>query len=203
MEVSRLGIELELQLWPMLQPQQHWIQAASAAYIAARGTTRSLTHWGIKPSSSWILVGFLTHWATMETPNSRSLTHCAGLGIEMRPSTPERLLVLLCTDLFAVMHSNTPRPKDRTVSGRPFGVPRSLWDGAVGGRSIRMIDGLWEAGRIGTSWARDLDQSIIPSVSLFLFVKWIIFTYLFHKVVRRIKYESAYEVYEMNKLLLR
>ena len=44
MEVSRLGIELELQLWPMLQPQQHWIQAASAAYIAARGTTRSLTH---------------------------------------------------------------------------------------------------------------------------------------------------------------
>ena len=34
-------------------------------------TARSLTHWakpGIKPSSSWILVGFVFHWATTETP---------------------------------------------------------------------------------------------------------------------------------------
>jgi len=38
MEISRLGVigvELELQLRPMPQPQQHWIQATSANYSAA------------------------------------------------------------------------------------------------------------------------------------------------------------------------
>ena len=37
------------------------------SYTAAHGNTRSLTHWvgpGIKTTSSWILISFLTHWAT-------------------------------------------------------------------------------------------------------------------------------------------
>ena len=37
---------------------------------AACGNAGSLTHWvrpRIKPASSWMLVGFLTHWAAMET----------------------------------------------------------------------------------------------------------------------------------------
>ena len=36
------------------------------------GNPRSLTHWakpGLEPASSWILVGFLTRWATMGTPS--------------------------------------------------------------------------------------------------------------------------------------
>ena len=48
MEVSRLGAELELQL---------------LAYTTAHSNDRSLTHQagsGIKPMSSWILVGFVT-----------------------------------------------------------------------------------------------------------------------------------------------
>ena len=38
--------------WPMPQPQQCGIQAASATYITAHGNAGSLTHWmmpGIKP----------------------------------------------------------------------------------------------------------------------------------------------------------
>ena len=49
--------------WPMSQPQQYRIQAASVTYTTAHGNTSSLTHWvrpGVKPSSSWILVGFVT-----------------------------------------------------------------------------------------------------------------------------------------------
>ena len=48
MEVPRLGVQLELQL---------------PAYTKAHGNIRSLTHWmgpGIKPTSSWILVRFVT-----------------------------------------------------------------------------------------------------------------------------------------------
>ena len=46
----------------MPQPQQCQIQAASVTYTTARGSARSITHWlrpGIKPPSSWILVGLV------------------------------------------------------------------------------------------------------------------------------------------------
>ena len=52
---------------PQPQPLQHRIQAASVTYTTVHGNTGSLTHWErpeIKPASSWILVRFLTHWAT-------------------------------------------------------------------------------------------------------------------------------------------
>ena len=63
MEVPRLGVQSE--------PQQCRIWAVSATYAIARGIARSLTHWvrpGIKPASSWMLVGFINHWATTGTP---------------------------------------------------------------------------------------------------------------------------------------
>ena len=47
------------------------IQALSATYTTACSSTRSLTHWaepGIEPTSSWILVRFVNHWATTGTP---------------------------------------------------------------------------------------------------------------------------------------
>ena len=50
------------------QTQQCQIQAISVTYTTAHGNARSLTPWvrpGIEPESSWILVGFITHWATM------------------------------------------------------------------------------------------------------------------------------------------
>ena len=56
MEVPKLGVESELQL---------------LVYTTAHGNTRSLTRWarpGIEPASSWILVGFINHWATKGTP---------------------------------------------------------------------------------------------------------------------------------------
>ena len=64
MEVSRLGVQLELLFWPTHtpQPQQRQIQATSATYTSAHGYTRSLTHWarsGIEPATSWFLVGFV------------------------------------------------------------------------------------------------------------------------------------------------
>ena len=51
MEVPRLGVQLELQL---------------LAYATAHGNAGPLTHSarpGIKPTSSWILVGFVNRWA--------------------------------------------------------------------------------------------------------------------------------------------
>ena len=56
MEVPRLGVESELQL---------------LAYTTAHCNARSLTHWarpGIKPESSWILVGFVICWTMTGTP---------------------------------------------------------------------------------------------------------------------------------------
>ena len=50
-------------------PQQHQIQ--TAVYTIAQGNAVSLTHWvrpGIEPITSWILVRFVTCWATTGTP---------------------------------------------------------------------------------------------------------------------------------------
>ena len=47
-------------------------------YATARGNARSLTHWvrpEIEPTFSWILVRFLTPWATMGTPFYTLLTN--------------------------------------------------------------------------------------------------------------------------------
>ena len=43
----------------------------SATYTIAHGITESLTHWvrpGIKPATSYFLVGLINHWATTGTP---------------------------------------------------------------------------------------------------------------------------------------
>ena len=48
---------------PTPQPQQHRIQNSSATYTTAHGNAGSLTHRvrpGIEPTSSWILVGFVS-----------------------------------------------------------------------------------------------------------------------------------------------
>ena len=52
------------------QPQPWVIQPISVTYTAAHGNARSLTHWArpvIEPASSWMLVKFVNHWATMGT----------------------------------------------------------------------------------------------------------------------------------------
>ena len=48
---------------PRAEPQQRQIQAASTAYTTAHSNARSLTHLarpGIKPATSWFLVGFVS-----------------------------------------------------------------------------------------------------------------------------------------------
>ena len=70
-EVPSLGVQSELQLRPMPQPQQRQIWAASVSYTTAHGNTGSLAHGarpGIEPASSWILVRFVIHWVTVGTP---------------------------------------------------------------------------------------------------------------------------------------
>ena len=55
------------------QPEQHQIQAYLWLMLPLVATPDPLTHWarpGIQPTSSWILVGFLTHWATIGAPPS-------------------------------------------------------------------------------------------------------------------------------------
>ena len=64
MEVPRLWVESELQL-----PQQRQILATSEAYTTAcsiSGSFNPLSKARIESASSWILVRFLTHWATKE-----------------------------------------------------------------------------------------------------------------------------------------
>ena len=54
-EVPGPGVESKLQLGPVPQPWQHWIQAASVIIATACSNARSLTQWvrpGIEPSSS-------------------------------------------------------------------------------------------------------------------------------------------------------
>ena len=56
---------------PQPQQQQHGVRAMSSTYTMAHNNTGCLTHWvkqGIEPTSSWILIGFIAHWATMGTP---------------------------------------------------------------------------------------------------------------------------------------
>ena len=48
---------------PTPEPQQLRIRAKSATYTTAHSNARSLTHWarpGIKPATSWFLVGFVS-----------------------------------------------------------------------------------------------------------------------------------------------
>ena len=61
MKVPRLKVEPELQL---------------PAHATVNSNARSLTHWvrpGIEPTSSWILVRVVTHWATTGTPEKSFL----------------------------------------------------------------------------------------------------------------------------------
>ena len=61
--ISRLGVELELQLPAYTAAIAMPDPAVSATYTTAHGNTGSLTHWvgpGIEPESPWILVGFIT-----------------------------------------------------------------------------------------------------------------------------------------------
>ena len=71
MEVSRLGVVSELSNWPTSQPQQLSTWAMSVTYTTAHGNARFLTHWlrpGIEPTSSWILIGFITTKPWRELP---------------------------------------------------------------------------------------------------------------------------------------
>ena len=60
-KVPRLEVESSYSC--RLRPQPHRIQALSSTYTIAHGNARSLAHWarpGIKPTSSWILVRFIS-----------------------------------------------------------------------------------------------------------------------------------------------
>ena len=71
MKAPRLGVQLEL------KPQ-------ATTYTTALGNAGSPTHWarsGIEPETSWFLVGFVNHWATMGTPCA--LCFCLNLSLRL------------------------------------------------------------------------------------------------------------------------
>ena len=75
MEVLRLGSNWSYSCWPKPQPSQPQIQASSATYTTAHDNTGSLTHWvrpGIKPTSSQMLVRFISTEPQWELPKSTS-----------------------------------------------------------------------------------------------------------------------------------
>ena len=70
LEVPRLGLNWSCSRQPTPQPQHH-IQATSVTCTRAHGNAGSLTHWaspGIKHTSSWILVRFVTAGPPWELP---------------------------------------------------------------------------------------------------------------------------------------
>ena len=72
MEVPRLGVKSELKLpaYTTATAMQD-LSCVSATYTTAHGNTESLTHRvrpGIEPSSSWIVVGFVTVEPQQELP---------------------------------------------------------------------------------------------------------------------------------------
>ena len=73
MEVLRLRVELKLQLLAYTTATVTQIQVTSATYTTAHTKARSLIHRvrpGIKPASSWILVGFVSAVPQQELPES-------------------------------------------------------------------------------------------------------------------------------------
>ena len=67
---------------PMPEPQQRQIQAASATYTTAHGTTGSLTHWArprIEPATLWFLVRFISAVPWQELRNSVLISQKTGL----------------------------------------------------------------------------------------------------------------------------
>ena len=72
MEVPRLGVELELQPLAYTTATATRDPSHICTLCHSLGNARSLTHWvrpGIKPASSWILAGFISHWTWRELPN--------------------------------------------------------------------------------------------------------------------------------------
>ena len=73
MEVPRLGVQSELQLLACTTATAtQVIRATSATYTIAHGSAISLTYWsmpGIKPKTSWFLVGFVSAAQRMGTPS--------------------------------------------------------------------------------------------------------------------------------------
>ena len=72
MEVPRLRVKSELQLPTYTTATATWDPSCICDLTTAHSNARSLTHGarpGINPASSWILVGFVTHWATTGTPH--------------------------------------------------------------------------------------------------------------------------------------
>ena len=89
----------------MPKPQQGQIWATSATCTTASSNARSLTHWarpGIKPTSSWILVGFISPvpWRELQRPfliptssqlpSAQNNFLCAWCGVVCYPSSSER-----------------------------------------------------------------------------------------------------------------
>ena len=99
MEVPRPGVPSELQLLPTPQPQPLWIWATCATYTIAHGNAGSLTRWarpGIEPTSSWVLVGFVNHWATRGTPKNATFDNSLPTSFH-----------LLASEILASRNSNT------------------------------------------------------------------------------------------------
>ena len=65
--------------WPTPQPQQLWIQAKSVTYTTAHSNTGTLTHWAkprIKPTSLWLLAGFISTEPQWELPGFNIWCKC-------------------------------------------------------------------------------------------------------------------------------
>ena len=113
MEVPRQGSNQSCSCQPMPQPQPRQIWAEFGTYAAAYGNVGSLTHWarpGIKHTSSWILVGFLTPWATMGTPKLTTSILWKTLSRQLEDISETGLLSKIYKELLKLNHQKYHNP---------------------------------------------------------------------------------------------
>ena len=87
MKIPRLRVESELQLLAYATATAMW---DPSCLFTPHGNAGSLTHWvrpGSKPTSSWILVGFVNHWATTGTSGSVHLFQQGHNDVSSKPAS--------------------------------------------------------------------------------------------------------------------
>ena len=109
-------------LWSKSQPQQCRIWAKSTTYTIAHSNARSPTHWerpGIKPATSWILVGFVSDAPQWELPYTKFLTsspimyiHKCDIQVFMKAKNIIKVNNLQLDNIFfpCPWHVEAPRP---------------------------------------------------------------------------------------------
>ena len=124
MEVPRLGLNQSYSCQPTLQPQQCKIPAASVTCTTVHGNMASLTHQvrpGIKPTSSWILIGFITAESGWELLGECFLNIISSFKQKVR-GKPESITISNTMEDFGLVQTREPTKISNTTEYKPMSL---------------------------------------------------------------------------------